>query len=57
MPNPKLPFLAKFFFRSSYSFTLRPFSKISFGTRLDGGGLSISLNYLYIYIYRFMLLI
>ena len=29
MPKPKLPFLAKFFFRSSYSFTFRPFSKIS----------------------------
>merc|ERR1719223_1170858 len=29
IPNPKLPFFAKFFFLNSYSFTFKPFSRIS----------------------------
>ena len=36
MPKPKLPLRAKFFLRSSYSFTFKPFSKISSQERLGG---------------------
>ena len=32
MPKPKLPLRAKFFFRSSYSLTFRPFSRISWNS-------------------------
>ena len=36
MPKPKLPLRAKFFLRSSYSLTFKPFSKISSQQRLGG---------------------
>ncbi len=36
MPKPKLPLRAKFFLRSSYSLTFKPFSKISLQQRLGG---------------------